>query len=188
MGRPSDSAQPNSKRRPGEQLTKDDIDDDDEVEGPVGTSSTGSLEAQIDVSHCHHDHDLGPVLVMVLCVQAVDPGNWGKADQATMAKRKVVRVRRGAGAAGDPVAAAAGDAGNAAVTTSNPFAGVSLTAPAAIASANPFAAAPLLTSTLAGQAQVRPWATQMRFGCQLLQLGMQHLELVVIRAWRHAGA
>lgn len=68
-------------------------------------------------------------LQVCLCFQ-VDAGTWGKADAATMARRKVVKVRRGAAADQPTTAAAPGADGN-------PFAGVSLAA--AAPSANPFA-------------------------------------------------
>jgi hypothetical protein len=49
-------------------------------------------------------------------LQSVDPGTWGKADQATMARRKVIKVRRGAVA----------EAADVDVAPANPFAGRSL--------------------------------------------------------------
>lgn len=94
----------------------------------------------------------------------MDPGTWGKADAATMARRKVIKVRRGAGGApADQQAPAA-----AAAAADNPFAGVAL-APTA---ANPFAGI-AMTASAADQVQVEhpglmlalraclcwPWAT-----------------------------
>lgn len=71
----------------------------------------------------------------------MDPGTWGKADQATMARRKMVRARRGAAAA-EPAAQAAD---NEAPAAGNPFVGVSLTGAAAPAS-NPFAGVSLVAA------------------------------------------
>lgn len=96
-------------------------------------------------------------------MQGYDPGVWGasaKADDATLAKRKIVRARRGPGGTTPPAEAApaalaapaeaeaapgAGEEGAAAAnpfagrtlaaTAPNPFAGVSL-----VAAANPAAA------------------------------------------------
>jgi hypothetical protein len=82
--------------------------------------------------------------VWLLPVQGGDPGAWGKADKATMARRKVIKVRRGGAGSAEP--------GPAAAASANPFFGVSLAAPAtAPAAANPYANAPLLAQT----AQVR---------------------------------
>lgn len=77
--------------------------------------------------------------------QAIDPGTWGKADQATMARRKIIKARRGAGGAVAASEEAAGGATAATDSSSNPFAGVSLTSPAA-AGSNPFAGVSLLAS------------------------------------------
>lgn len=87
------------------------------------------------------------LLIALSNVQGVDPGTWGKADQATMQRRKVVRVRRGAGAA-EPAPAAAPAAAaedNEQAAAANPFAGVSLTGAAAPA-ANPFAGVSLMAA------------------------------------------
>ncbi|KAF6263158.1 hypothetical protein COO60DRAFT_1698932 [Scenedesmus sp. NREL 46B-D3] len=116
MSRPSDSMQPAGKRRPGDQLTKDNYDD--EEEGP-----------------------------------GADPGTWGKADQATMQRRKVVRARRG-GAAADPAPTAATATpadGSEQAGAANPFAGVSL-AVAGTPAANPFAGVSLLAAAKAPEA------------------------------------
>ncbi len=86
-------------------------------------------------------------MVVTLLAQAIDPGTWGKADQATMSRRKVVRARRGAGAAEPAQVSAAPEA----AAGSNPFAGVSLAA--AAPAANPFAGI-----TLTPAAKVRPCA------------------------------
>ncbi|GBF95741.1 hypothetical protein Rsub_08723 [Raphidocelis subcapitata] len=120
--RPTDHLQPAGKRRPGEQLTKDNFDDEEEA--------------------------------------GYEPGAWGpdnKADEATLKKRKIVRVaRRGPGAAPanappapavEPAVAAAGEDSSAAgdVAPANPFAGRSLVAAAAPApAANPFAGRSLI--------------------------------------------
>jgi hypothetical protein len=72
--------------------------------------------------------------VWLLRVQGGDPGAWGKADKATMARRKVIKVRRSGAGSAEPGAAAAASA--------NPFSGA--TVPTA---ANPFAKAPLLAQT-----------------------------------------
>lgn len=72
------------------------------------------------------------LMYTVIHAQNINPGTWGKADQATMARRKVVRARR-AGAAAEPAPAAEGP-GSEQAAGSNPFAGVSLGS-----AANPFA-------------------------------------------------
>jgi hypothetical protein len=85
---------------------------------------------------------------MDMLLQEVDPGTWGKADAATMSRRKVIKVRRGAGGAATPTPTADQQPA-AADTASNPFAGVSLAAPAA--SSNPFAGVSLAAAAAAGQ-------------------------------------
>jgi hypothetical protein len=93
--------------------------------------------------------------LLAVFLQAVDPGTWGKADATTMARRKVVKVRRGAGAgAADQPAA-----------SSNPFAGVALAPPAA---ANPFAGVSL-TPSAAGQVQKR-WSCWLSYSVLHVQL------------------
>jgi hypothetical protein len=140
MSRPSDNMQPTSKRRPGQQLTKDDVDDDDDEEGGVrAAGGTPLMVIWVAVAVAPPTSLLSPPLM-----QGVEPGTWGKADTPTMARRKVIKVAR-RGAPPEPTAAAA--------AADNPFAGVSLTAPAA-AAANPFAGAPLLAPTLEQQAKV----------------------------------
>lgn len=80
-------------------------------------------------------------------LQGVDPGTWGKADAATMARRKVIKVRRGAAPPPEqPAEAAAAAAG-----VSNPFAGVSMTA-ATAPTDKPFAG---ISLAAAAAAQVR---------------------------------
>jgi hypothetical protein len=91
------------------------------------------------------------LLIVVSHAQGMDPGTWGKADQATMQRRKVVRVRRG-GAAAEPAptaAAATPTEGSEQAAAANPFAGVSLTAAPAPA-ANPFAGVSLLAAAKVG--------------------------------------
>lgn len=130
--------QPSSKRRPGQQLTKDDLDDDDD-EGPVSTASMRGLCG----SAAHLTGHPQLTQCQLACLQGVDPGTWGKADAATMAKRKVIKVRRGAGGA-TPAAAAYQPSTTPAADSSNPFAGVSLTAAPA---ANPFSEVSLTAAT-----------------------------------------
>jgi hypothetical protein len=91
------------------------------------------------------------LLIVVSNAQGIDPGTWGKADQATMQRRKVVRARRAGGAAEPaPTAAAATPTeGSEQAAAANPFAGVSLTAAPAPAS-NPFAGVSLLAAAKVG--------------------------------------
>jgi hypothetical protein len=86
---------------------------------------------------------------MAVLLQEVEPGTWGKADAATMSRRKVIKVRRGAGGAATPTPTA-DQPPAAADTAGNPFAGVSLAAPAA-QSTNPFAGVSLAAVAAAGQ-------------------------------------
>lgn len=90
--------------------------------------------------------------------QGPDPSTWGKADQATMQRRKVVRVRRG-GAAAEPASTAAAAQDSEKAGAANPFAGVSLAAAEAPA-ANPFAGVSLMAA-----AKVKPSAPQQRVQC-----------------------
>jgi hypothetical protein len=138
--------------------------------------------------------DIPPSPARSRALQGHDPGQWGpnsKADEATLAKRKIVRARRGpagaapsapavaapaaaaaaaaapaadapaAAAAAAPVADAGGDAAPA-----NPFAGRSLVAAAAVAPA-PAAANPLAGVSLAAASEVRGCASRggMRRAC-----------------------
>lgn len=91
------------------------------------------------------------LLTGVSNAQGADPGTWGKADQATMQRRKVVRARRG-GAAADPAPTAATATpadGSEQAGAANPFAGVSL-AVAGTPAANPFAGVSLLAAAKVG--------------------------------------
>lgn len=142
MSRPTDHLQPSGKRRPGEQLTKDNAGDSDE-EGPVSDLLRHSC-LYVPATTPVHLPNAG-----ILITKVVDPGTWGKADQATMARRKVVRARRGAVAEPVPQVQAANNeqaAGN------NPFSGVSLTEtpPAA---ANPFSGVSLLPNKVSSSIQ-----------------------------------
>jgi hypothetical protein len=108
---------------------------------------------------------MASLLIVVCNSQSVDPGDWKPADEDTLKKRRIIKVRRG-GAALEPVpedapaaAAAEGDkaasdkpaAAAAAAASTNPFGGVSLTAPAP--AANPFAGV-----SLAAGAASKPFA------------------------------
>lgn len=156
--------QPAGKRRPGEQLTKDNFDDSDD-EGQVGGvaasswMSANSTTANAGTVFCFVSTTVLPAsaclsVYLPAAQQGVDPGTWGKADAATMAKRKVIKVRRGGAAAAptptDATAAAPDAAAAAAGASSNPFAGVSLTAAAPAAAANPFAGVSM-TAAVTGQ-------------------------------------
>jgi len=110
--------------------------------------------------------------------QTIDPGTWGKADQATMAKRKIIKARRGAGGGAEQ---AAGGATAATDNSSNPFAGVSLTSPAA-AVPNPFAGVSLLAAKVSIGASFAHWHTDGRLSIPSLHdylLGL-HCTLAIL--------
>ncbi len=97
-------------------------------------------------------------LIIVLFSQAVDPGDWKPANEDTLKKRRIIKVRRGGAtpeaASADDTAEAAAEADKAendkpAAGSANPFGGISLTAPAA----NPFAGV-----SLASGAGSKPFA------------------------------
>jgi hypothetical protein len=120
------------------------------------------------------------LLIGVSNTQGVDPGTWGKADQATMQRRKVVRVRRGGAAAEPAPTAAAATEGSEQAGAANPFAGVSL-AGAGAPAANPFAGVSLLAAAkvtsqqhLSNCRQRRHVPTVLLVGCASLPHSMNH--------------
>lgn len=141
--RPSDALQPPGKRRPGEQLSKDDLDDGEEA---VGCRSGATRPLWVRP---------GTAPLLSACCparapQCPDPGAWGpdsKADEATLARRKIIRAARrgrgdgggdeagggGGGTGGGAAPQLAGAPADDAVAPANPFAGRSLVAAAAAA-------------------------------------------------------
>lgn len=168
--RPSDAMQPSSKRRPGGQLTKDDMDDEEDgpvraEEGHFGGHATCCMGVNPGPQH--------PLEQRILCPghlgsQGYDPGSWAQGNKAstdTIAKRKIIKVRRGGAAA--PEGDAAEATGQEAPAAANPFAGIALpgadaaanaAAPPPPVAANPFAGVSLTAPAAASAegAKVRP--------------------------------
>lgn len=105
---------------------------------------------------------MASMLINVCIPQSVDPGDWKPADEDTLKKRRIIKVRRGGAAPEaapeEPPAAAAAEGDKAAASdkpaaaaSTNPFGGISLTAPAP--AANPFAGV-----SLAAGAASKPFA------------------------------
>jgi hypothetical protein len=147
----SPGREPSGKRRQSEQLVKNQLASEDEDE--AGEVMCNSNRAVICWPLCY---SLMPTMPRARAANALpsdpmsqgsaDPGTW-KPSEPISGRRKVHVRRQTGGTGGGDTAAAAGASAvpSAAHGSTNPFAGISLTAPAG--DSNPFAGVSLLAPT-----------------------------------------